>query len=297
MKKYFQEEEVKGKLLSSYLKEKQILCEQLQKGFDESEYQKQPSLYEINSAKRDIYGIKTIMHALGDIEISQDLFETYLLFFSIISQYGERSLPEGIKEIHQIKTMYPKLTAHAIYEISRYYTKDLFTEYDCKGLLKSFIDKYGETDEAFNKYYDCLTDLDAINQEKFTKLASKLDQYVDDYDKSFVDYMKYKVIYRHYTDVDKLISCFPTPELYKKDKAQQIASAQYYHIDLGVLSTMSETLIEALADKDSLGDYPEQLYYDVDINHEHYRIPTTFTKQEFLDSVAMQRETMKQKTR
>ena len=74
----------------------------------------------------------------------------------------------------------------------------------------------------------------------------------------------------------------PSKELLEKDRQQLIDISTQTRIFMGVCQPISYQMIESLAIGKGLDHYPEQPAYLINGTR---KIETTFTKQEFLDSI------------
>jgi len=262
--KYFKEETKKLKL-SDYLK------------LDETEFK-----YYLCEEKHRGPRTRYIMEIIGDVELDEETYKLFIRQFQCIGgRYDVRTKKETIKGIYDISQKYPFLAADALEEIWFIYIQDQFEECALDDALKKHFERYGKTEEALLKYLDYVEKVAKRYDKKFKKEAIKLELYCKEYDEDLIEHLKYIIKSQHIT-ADKIISALPSRELIEEDKKQLIDICERTRIYFGACHPISLQMIESLATGEGLDKYPEQPKYLI---NGKTTIDTTFTKQEFLDSV------------
>lgn len=275
MKSYFKEKETKKLKLSEYLKLTEFKC------FLCDEKYREPRT-------------KYIMEIIGDVELDEETYKLFLRQFqSCGGRYDVRLKPETIKGIYDISQKYPFLTADALDEIWFVYIHDQFEEYMLDEVLGKYIEMYGKRDEALFKYLEYVDKTAKKFDKQFIKEASKLELYCKYYDKDLIKHLQYIIKSQHIPS-DKIIDCLPSSELINKDKEQLTDISTRTRIYMGACHPISYQMIESLATSEGLDYYPELPKY---IINGTTTIDTTFTKQEFLDSIKERKETKKKSLR
>ncbi len=167
------------------------------------------------------------------------------------------------------------------YKIWFVYIHDQFETYGLVDVLGKYIEQYGKTDAALEAY---ITYVDETAQEfdkYFFEEASKLEPYYADYDIDLIQHLQYIVKSQHIL-AKEIISSLPSKELIDKDKAQLYDIIGRTRIFLGTCHPISYQMVESLATGEGLDYYPEQPQYLI---YGTRKIDTTFTKQEFLESI------------
>ncbi len=222
------------------------------------------------------------MEIIGDVEFD---LETYKLFIRQFECSGGRydvwTKRETIKGIYELSQKYPFLSAAALEEIWFVYIHDQFEEYVLDEALGKYIELYGKSDDALLKYIDYVDKMALEFDKKFVEEASKLDIYCKDYDYHLIEHLKY-IIKSQHIPAERVISFLPSYELIAKDKAQLIDISTKTGIYFEVCYPISYQMIESLATGEGLDCYPKQPKYLINGTT---TIDTTFTKQEFLDSI------------
>ena len=274
MKAYFKEKETKKMKLSEYIKLTEFKC------FLCDEKYREPRT-------------KYIMEIIGDAELDEDTYKLFLSQFqSCGGRYDVRLKRETIKGIYDISQKYPFLTADALDEIWFIYIHDQFEEYMLDEVLGKYIEIYGKTEKALFKYIDYIDKTAKEFDKQFVEEASKLDIYYAEYDKDLIKHLQY-IIKSQHIRAQQIISSLPSIDLIRKDKEQLIEISTKTRIYMGACDPISYQMIESLATGEGLDYYPEQPKY---IINGTTTIDTTFTKQEFLDSIK-ERKDKKQKTK
>lgn len=262
---YFKKEEAPKHKLSEYL-----------------EYKDSDFKYLLCDTGRRIPRTKYIMETLGDVEMD---IETYKLFIGQFQSFGGRyrvrTKSETIKGIYDISVKYPFLAKDALDEIWRVYIKDLFEEYALDEMLGKYIELHGKTDDAIAAYLDFIDRKAKEYEPRFERDAKSLDAYIDEYGEDFIKHLKYIVKSQHIpaSDIEKAL---PEKELVEKDRQQLIDISTQTRIFMGCCHPISYQMIESLATGEGLDYYPEQPAYLINGTR---KIETTFTKQQFLDSI------------
>lgn len=262
---YFKKEETKKYKLSEYL-----------------EFQDSDLKYILCDAGRRIPRTKYIMETLGDVEMD---IETYKLFIgqfqSFGGRYDVRTKPETIKGIYDISQKYPSLAKDALDEIWFVYIQDLFEEYALDEMLAKYFELHGETEDALQAYLDYVNRKAKEYDKRFEDEASQIESLKQEFGEEFVKHLQYIIKSQHISS-EKIKSSLPEKELIDKDRQQLIDISTQTRIFMGCCHPISYQMIESLAVGDGLDYYPEQPAYLINGTR---TIETTFTKQEFLDSI------------
>lgn len=275
---YFKKEDIKKHKLSEYLQ------------FETSDFK-----HMLCDEERRVPRTKYIMGILGDVEMDMETYKLFIgQFQSFGGRYDVRTKPETIKGIYDISQKYPCLAKDALDEIWFVYIQDLFEEYALDEILGKYIEIHGETDDAFGAYLDFVERKANEYQTRFEEDAKSLDKYKAEYGEDLIKHLQYIVKGQHISasDIEKAI---PSKELIEKDKQQLGEIATQTRIFMGMCEPISYQMIESLATGKGLDSYPEQPAYLINSTR---KIETTFTKQEFLDSIKKRldsSETPKQK--
>ena len=273
MRKYFKEEETKKIKLSKYLK------------FKENDFK-----YNVCDEEYRASRTKYVIGIIGDVELDEDTYRLYMTQFQWLGgRYEVRTERETIKGIYELSQKYPFLSVDALDEIWGIYIQDQFEEYSLAEVLGKYFQRYGMTDEAFCKYIDYVDSTAKEFDKKFVTEASKLEMYRECYDSDLIKYLQRIIKFQHIT-ADKIISSLPSSELIEKDKQQLRQIIEETRIYFGACDPISYQMIESLATDKSLEYYPEQPQYVICGTH---RIDTTFTKQEFLESIKKEKSKVK----
>lgn len=275
MSQYFKKEQTQELLLSEYLLK------------EESEFK--PCIFDEQTRQRRT---KYILGILGDVPLDK---ETYKLFIKQFQSYGGRydvrTKPETIKGIYEITRKYPSLTADAIDEIWFVYIKDQFEEYTLVEMLGKYIELHGQTDDAIHAYLDFIDRKAKEFDRRFISEAESLVSYKGEYGEDLIKHLQYIIKSQHIT-AEQITSSLPCKELIEKDRQQLIDIASRTRIYMGMCQPISYQMIESLAVGEGLDYYPEHPSYL--INKER-KVESTFTKQEFLDSIKKHTEDSKTK--
>ena len=265
MSKYFKEEELKKLKLSEYSK----MCK--------SDFQ-----YYVCDEKYRKLRAEYIISIIGDVELDED---TYRLFMGQFDSYGGRydvrTKRETIKGIYEILQKYPFLSAASLDQIWFAYIHDQFEAYYLIDELGKYFKSYGKTEEALDKYLGYVDEIAKEYDKQFHGTAAKLVEYCEDYDQDLIRYLQI-IIKGQHVSLDSIISSLPSKELIDKDKKQLGDIIRQTRIFFGACYPISYQMIESLATGEGLDDYPEQPQYMICGTR---KIDTTFTKQEFLESI------------
>lgn len=262
---YFQKEELPKHKLSEYL-----------------EYQDSDFKYLLCDTGKRIPRTKYIIEVLGDVEMDVETYKLFIgQFQSFGGRYDVRTKPETIKGIYDISQKYPFLAKDALEEIWFVYIKDLFEEYALDEMLSKYLELHGQTDDALHAYLDFVDRKADEYGVRFEEDAEKLDAYIKEYGLDFIKHLKYIVKSQHIlaSEIEKAL---PEKELVEKDRQQLIDISTQTRIFMGCCHPISYQMIESLATGEGLDYYPEQPAYLINGTR---TIETTFTKQEFLDSI------------
>jgi len=272
MSKYFKEEEIKKLKLSEYSK------------IRESDFQ-----YYVCDKKYRELREKYIMSIIGDVELDEDTYRLFMGQFDTCGgRYDVQTKRETIKGIYEILQKYPFLTAASLDQIWFVYIHDQFEEYDLVDELGQYFKRYGKTEEALDKYLGYVDEIAKEYDKQFHIDAAKLSEFCEDYGKDLIQYLQY-IIKSQHISADKIISFLPSKELIDGDRKQLDKIIKETRIFFGACYPISYQMIESLATGEGLDDYPEQPQYCICGTT---RIDTTFTKQEFLDSIKERKDKM-----
>lgn len=271
MSKYFIEKKEEKILLSKFVEElekQKVICEKEGKYF---------------SDERTILEAKQIIKYLGDVELPKSIIrELCSQFHSFGGKYDVIGEEETIQRAYKIYLTYPELSARGLSKIIFVYIKDLFDKYSFVELLRKFIKVMGATDDTLEIYCQYVDRKGEELQKEYEKKVIKLDEYKEEYGEKYIDYLKSLVLRRH-DDVEKIISCMPSSEIIKSDEKQLLELAQHSRVFFGVGYPTSYLMTKYLSEKDDLSLFEEQPSYYIDVLDK--KIDTSFTKQDFLDSL------------
>lgn len=229
-----------------------------------------------------------IMDILGDVSLDEETYEVFMSEFqSFGGRYDVRVKPETIEGIYEITKKYPKLSSKAIEEIWFIYIKDLYEEYSLTDMLGKYIEHHGQTDEAVQAYLDFVERKAIELDASFIEEAKALDTYKEEYGKSFIEQLQYTMRSQH-IHLEDILKALPTSELVKKDQEQLSDIAFKTRCFMGMCLPISHQMTISLATGSKLDYYPDQPAYVVSGGK---TFDTTFTKQEFLDSIKKQATT------
>lgn len=264
MKKVFKTKDTKKNKLSEYLKKsdkefKYLLCDE---GYRE---------------KRTKY----IMDSIGDVELDMETYAVFIAQFQRFGRYDVNVKRDTYKKMYKISQMYPFLSADSLECIWGYYIKDLFEEYELDEMLGQYFESYSQTEEAFYAYIDFVDEKATEIDKKFEEESKGLEEYQEEYGEDLIRTLK-GIMRRYHVHIEQIKSSLPSHDLIEKDKKHLIEISSQTRIYFGCCEPISYQMIESLATGRSLDYYPEQPAYLINRTR---KIETTFTKQEFLDSI------------
>lgn len=262
---YFKKDECKKYKLSEYLELK------------DNDFK-----HHLCDAGRRLPRTKYIMEILGDIEMDEETYKLFIRQFQCFGgPYDVRTKPETIKGMYDISEKYPFLASDALDEIWSLYIQDLFEEYALDEILSKYFELHGETDDALHAFLDFVERKADEFNVRFEEDAKSLDKYTGEYGEELIKHLQYIVKGQHISasEIEKFL---PSKELLEKDRQQLIDISTQTRIFMGVCQPISYQMIESLAIGKGLDHYPEQPAYLINGTR---KIETTFTKQEFLDSI------------
>ena len=277
MRKYFKDEETKKIKLSEYLK------------MPKSEFK-----YYVCEEKYKEPRIKYIIDILGDVELDKDTYISFMREFDCCGgRYDVRTKKETIKGIYSFLQKYPFLSADTIELIWFRYIHDLFEIFNLKDKLGVFFEQYGKTEKALKEYFDYVDKIADEFDKQFYEEADKLSTICEGYDSSLIEHLQ-GVIKRQHISVEDILSSLPSKELIYKDKTQLMEIMTQTRIYCGACHPISYQMIESLATGKGVDSYLEQPKYLINGTT---TIDTTFTKQEFLDSIQKEKVKKLEKNR
>lgn len=222
-----------------------------------------------------------IISAIGDVELS---IKDYFVFLDQFSYFGGRYDVRLDKDtfagVYGMLEKYHMLSSKATELLFCTYIKDLFETYDLTDVLQDFIDKYGQSDDTFEKYYEYVQakadelDLTYIEESK------KAETLTMTHGKKFADHVLYMIRCKHYLydDIDKWI---PSSKIIRDDEEVIADFSQKTRIFFGCCQPVSYSMLEDLV-KDRKLEYGERPRYTASHG---YTQDASFTVQEYLDSV------------
>lgn len=274
MSKYFKEEQLPKYELSEYLER------------DAADFKE--CIFDEESRKKRT---KYLIDILGDVSLDEKTYKLFITEFQTFGgRYDVRTKKETLQGIYEITAQYPELTDRAIEEIWFSYIKDLFEEYALVDMLKKYLDIHGQTDDTFHTYLDFIERKAEEMDKSYQEAAKELDSYKEEYGESFVDYLK-QLVQRQHIYPEEIKKSLPSSELVQQDQQQLTDLSQKTRIYLGVCLPISYQMTESLASKIGLDSYPEQPTY---IISGRTQVATTFTKQDFIDSIKKHTSTEEQ---
>lgn len=264
MKKVFKESKLKKIKLSEYLKRpdkefKYLLCDD---GYRERR-------------------TKYIMDSIGDVELDKEEYAVYIAQFQRFGRYDVNVKRDTYRQMYKISQMYPFLSADSLDAIWGYYIKDLFEEYALDEMLGQFFKSYGQTEEAFFAYLDFVEKKATEIDLKYEEESKSLEEYKGEYSEELIRTLQ-GIMRRYHVHIEEIKHSLPSSDLIEKDKQQLIEISRQTRIYFGCCQPISYQMIESLATGRGLDSYPEQPAYLINSSR---KIETTFTKQEFLDSI------------
>lgn len=262
---YFKEKEEKKLKLSEYLKFDKSKCE----------YYLCPEKFR---APRTEY----IIEAVGDVELDEETYGLFLKQWQCSGgMYDVRTKRETFKGIYDISQRFPFLTVDALDEIWYMYIADLFKAYYLEDTLDMFFERIGKDDKTFKLFLSFVDQIAKEHHQKYIDEAYKLESLKVEYSEKLVSYLK-DLIIRQHLGFDEIKKCLPSAEIIKKDEEQLKSIVESTRIYFGACDPISYQMVESLVTGEGLDYYPEQPQYMICGTR---KIDTTFTKQEFLESI------------
>lgn len=246
--------------------------------------------------EQKIKEVRYLREILGDVRLSGKVINEFInLFHTSGGKYDVRTNTETIEGLYEICAKFPNLTSQAVKELANRYIKDLFEEYSLIELLEEMIKSNGATDEVFEKYLSIIDKAAEEQQERYKEEANKLDQYKEEYSDiecslDYIDYLKALVI-REHIPVESIINSMPEKDLISKDVEQLSKLSKQTRIYMGVGIPASYAITRVYAKEKKLSSIPEQPTYT--INTGKSEIPTTFTKQSYIESIIKHQQKVK----
>lgn len=271
MKKYFKEEQSKKISLLEYL----------------LKFEKQDELH------IDYKKIKHIYSSLGDVQIREDMIDTFLeTFDSSKCRYGTICFkPETIQGMYQISEMFPELSKEALLAIKKEYIKDLFDKYSLVETLAIMLRKDGMEDSTFEKFMSKVLELADKEESKYRYDASWIRIFCGQYTYDFVTHFE-KFIKQHHISWQRFCECMPSPEIIFKDQLELKILSSESKDCWGTCMPITFQMLEDYLDGDiELSSYEKQPSYYISTSGR--KVPTSFTKQEFLESIKKDKEKQK----
>lgn len=293
---YFKEKLDTKISLTEYLSKVELEYKTLEK---ELEKYKNKISYDLQTKKEKItlkYAqIKHIYEVLGDIEISKEMIETICKsFYPSKCRYGTICLKkDSIKTLYEISELFPELSEEAILSISKEYIKDLFDNYSLIEKLSIMIRKHGQQDSTFESFIQIVRELADIEEIKYEDEAKDIGFYYGQYSYKFITYFQ-KFIKQHHITCRKFGESLPDVELFFKDEIHLKEIVSHTRECLDYCIPISYQMYEDYLDGETeLLKFPEQPAYYISISGT--KIPTTFTKEEFLNKISQKQKIFKKK--
>ena len=246
-----------------------------------------------DSNERKIKAVDYLEKCLGNVVLPGEIIETFLRQFHIYGgPFNVRNDMITINGIYDIYNRIPGLSVVAIEELFSLYINDMFEEYDLVNVLKNTVKLFDKTDDAFNVYIEFVKLKIKESQKRFIQDAEQLEIYRNDYLINdciidYIDYLKELVIKEHISCSD-ILKSLPSKELIEEDVKQLKELSEKYRIYFGVGMPISYLMTKTLAKTGNLCLFSNQpTYY---ISNSYDTINTTFTKQDFIDSVNYRKE-------
>lgn len=232
---------------------------------------------------KDERDVKHLIQILGDIYMEPSMISEFCYEFHCYgSRYDVSCTRETIQDMYELTLKFPELSKEGIHHIWYIYIRDLFEERELLKTLKQYIDEYGKKDETFTSFIDYVKKEADIFQEQFIEDAKRVDELKDDYSEGFCCHLKSLITRCHYR-YDDLIKYLPKAEIIKKDEEHIGEISRKTRIYFGCCLPISYSLFDVLVSKGSIDDIREEaLEYSASTG---LKEKTTFTKQEFLDSI------------
>lgn len=305
MKKYFKEEQMLKISLQDYWikieKEYQKLEEQLKKYCTDKYVSEKERILidELKFKKRELSlyytRVKHIYRSLGDIQIREDMIDILCeTFDSSKCRYGTICLKrETIQTMYEISEMFPELSKEALLFIDRIYIKDLFDKYSLIEVLAIMIRRDGTEDSTFEKFMDKVIELAEKEDKKYNYVAGHIRIYCGEYTYDFVRHFE-NFVKEHHISWERFCECLPSPKIILKDQLELKAIISKTKECSQVCKPITFQMLEDYLDGDiELSNYEEKPSYYV--NTYGRKIPTTFTKTDFIESIKERQRVLKKR--
>ena len=251
-----------------------------------------PEMVELKTQVEKYTGIKQIrikrlFDILGDVKISKEFIDGYLLYFDYYgSKRGSLSLTvESLMGLYEISKTYPQLGSEAIKLIMGEYLKDMFDEIQP---LKFFDDMtLGEMDYSFDRFMEWLIQLGEKSDIPYIKEEQQISLLLE-YGKEFVKYMKKFVVKYHKTFEDIYYS-IPSASIVRKD-ADAFYEVASHELFGATGYPYSYEMCESMILHGDVDDYKHPLIYR---SSTRGGFESPMTTDEFLKSIEEKRKILK----
>ena len=233
-----------------------------------------------------------LLEFLGDVTLPPGIIEQFIDYYKCTGgRYNVRQEKESTLGLYEFYKKFPTITPAAFDDVAFLYIKDLYEKYDLIKYFEEMIAKYGETDEAFDRFIHYVERSADLLQIQYDHDALKMNKYYALYDEEkgysfdgFISHL-YFAIKRKHLPVDKVIEGLPSYELMTKDKAQWSkifsSTTDFYRMIAQKVPPISYSMVETYAKGEDLFEiYGEIPMYKL-VSGKLVR--ATFTTQEFLD--------------
>ena len=239
-----------------------------------SEYSKSPR------TGRDKEYAEYIIEEIGDITLPKDKLECFCEYLRFTGRYDNRFEKETLEEIHKIMVRFPMLSKDAVYELSSYYIKDLFSDGEILSTLDKLIKVFGSSDEMFKIFMIYVEEKAKMLDEEYIKESEKLDSLEDEYSENFIKHLKYSMKRKH-IKLDRILESLPSSELIKKDEEHLLEIAYRTRIYMGMCNPVSYKYFDKYLEDKTLETMSEEPKYYINLGGTREE-KATFTKTEFL---------------
>lgn len=223
-----------------------------------------------------------IMESIGDVELDEETYELFLQQWQCSGgMYDVRTKRETFKGIYDISQRFPFLTVDALDKIWFRYISDLFKVYYLEDTLEMFFQRMGKEDKTFKLFLSFVDQLAKEHHQKYIDEAHKLETLKLEYSEELISYLE-DLIIRQHLSFDEIKKCLPSSEIIKRDEEQLKEIVERARIYFDYCDPISYEMVKSLAIGEGLDYYSEQPQYMI---CETRKIDTTFTKQEFLESI------------
>lgn len=244
------------------------------------------------SEKDNRIASEMLLEFLGDVTLPPGIIEQFIDYYTCTGgRYNVRQEKESTLGLYEFYKKFPTITPDAFDDVAFLYIKDLYEKYDLIKYFEEMIAKYGETDEAFDRFIHYVERSADLLQIQYDHDALKMNKYYALYDEEkgysfdgFISHL-YFAIKRKHLPVDKVIEGLPSYELMTKDKAQWSklfsSTTDFYRMIAQKVPPISYSMVETYAKGEDLFEiYGEIPMYKL-VSGKLVR--ATFTTQEFLD--------------